>query len=263
MYKIVKFLPYFLLIILSLTFIVIATKINNSLNKAIFINLASSSIFLIIAYFAYERIKSFIDKHEAEYIELYIKRQIANDIFAVLYLLKKYISGYGLETNTIENIFSINEYSKKRIYGLILKQQYLGFQIFREMVEIKDLFRDAIGDNLIIKYSPREYIISILRIIRYIEEIECIFRDERNFTRHKEEDEDFIFVDGKELNPKNEESRFILLKKTKIENRFVVYDSGKFEQSNESKLLCKYNMKKEAAGLVASKICNLNQIMKK
>jgi len=152
-YKIIRILPYIILLLLSLIFTVSSVHVSSDLGRTIFINLASSSIFVVFAYFFYDNIKYHIDKSESKYIDSYIRNQISHDVFVVMCLLKKYIHGYNLETNTLKNILAINSYSKEQINASISNQSYMGFQIFKEMEDIKDLFRDALDNNFIIRYS--------------------------------------------------------------------------------------------------------------
>lgn len=261
-YKIVRILPYIILLLLALIFTASYMYVSNELWKIIFINLASSSIFVVIAYFFYDSIKSYIDRRESKHIDSYIRNQISHDVFVVLYMLKKYIHGYNLESNTLQNIFAINEYSKEQIKTSIANQSYLGFQIFKEMEDIKDLFRDALDNNFVIRYSPREYVINLLKIVDIIIGIEHIFRKENNYSKSPEKAIEFFCVNAKEINPNNEESRFLLLKKTPIENRAIVYDSGRFDQSKEDKLLNRYTINNESAEMLADQIYELNRYLR-
>lgn len=129
MYGVVRFAPYFILIILGIVFIVLYNITSGEQFKIIFINLASSSFFVVVAYFFYDLIKSYIEKRDSRYIDSYIRNQISHDVFIVLYVLKKYLHGYNLESNTVKNIFAINSYSKDQIESLLANQSYIGFQI--------------------------------------------------------------------------------------------------------------------------------------
>lgn len=260
-YKIVRFIPYIILLLLALIFTVSYTVVSNELWKIIFINLASNSIFVVIVYFFYDSVKSYIDRQESKYIDSYIRNQISHDVFVVLYILKKYIHGYNLESNTLQNIFAINEYSKEQIKTSIANHSYLGFQIFKEMEDIKDLFRDALDNNFVIRYSPREYVINLLKIVDIIIGIEHIFRKENNYSKSPEKAIEYFCVNANEINPKNEESRFLLLKKTPIEDRAIVYDSGRFDQSKEDKLLNRYTINNESTEKLADQIYELNRYL--
>jgi len=173
-------------------------------------------------------------------------------------MLKKYIHGYNLESNTLQNILAINNYSKEQIKTSITHQSYLGFQLFKEMEDIKDLFRDALDNNFVIRYSPREYVLNLLRIIDILINIEHIFRNDNNYSKSSEKAIEFLCINAKEMNQNNEESRFLLLKKTQIENRGVVYDSGRFDQSKEDKLLNRYVFNSESAEILSDQIFELN-----
>lgn len=261
-YRIVRLLPYIILLILAFAFTLAYKFTSSELSKTILINLSSSSLFVVLAYFFYDIIKSYIAKRELRYIDSYIRNQISNDVFIVLYTLKKYIHGYNLESNTVKNIFEINNYSKEQIRASIVNQSYLGFQIFREMEDVKELFRDALDNNLVIKYCPREYVMNLVRIVDLIIQIEHIFRNENNYSECPEKAVEFLCVNGKELNPDNEESRFLLLKRAEVKNRAVVYDSGKFDQSKEKKLLNRYIIEPQTAEIVAQQIYELNRYLR-
>ena len=126
MYKIMRFAPYFILIILGIVFIVLYNTTSGEQFKIVFINLASSSFFVVFAYFFYDLIKSHIEKRESKYIDSYIRNQISHDVFIVLYALKKYLHGYNLESNTVKNIFAINSYSKDQILEACLNEVFVG-----------------------------------------------------------------------------------------------------------------------------------------
>ena len=258
-YKIIRLVPYLVLVLLGFGFILAYKTTTSEMLKTIFISLSSSSFFVVIAYFFYDIIKSFIDKHESKYIDSYIKNQISHDVFIVLYALKKYIHGYNLETNTVKNIFELSNYSKEQIESSVVNQFYLGFQIFKEIEDIKGLFQDAMNNDLIIRYSSRNQVINLLKISNLISQVEHIFRNENHYIKSPEKAFEFFCINAKHLNPQNEESQFLLLKKTKVPNRAIVYDSGRFDQSKENSLLNKYVMKPEIASIAASQIYELNR----
>jgi len=52
------------------------------------------------------------------------------------------------------------------------------------------------------------------------------------------------------------------LKITQIKNRAVVYDSGKFDQSAEAKLLNKYTLKPGLAKVLSNQIYELNKFLR-
>jgi len=261
MYKTIRLAPYFILTVLGIIFIVLYNASSTEQLRIVFINLASSSFFVVVAYLFYDLIKSYIEKRDSRYIDSYIRSQISHDVFIVLYALKKYLHGYNLETNTVKNIFAINSYSKDHIESLIVNQSYIGFQIFKEMEDIREFFHGALENNLFIKYSPREYVMNLLKVIDLVVRVEQIFRNDDNYLKSPEKAVEFICVNGKEINPENEESRFLLLKRTQIKNRAVVYDSGRFDQPEEDKLLDRYTLKPRIAGILANQIYELNGLL--
>ena len=103
---------------------------------------------------------------------------------------------------------------------------------------------------------------NLLKVIDLVLHIEYGFRNEDNYTKSPEKAVEFICVNGKEINPENEESRFLLLKKTQVKNRAIVYDSGRFDQSEEHRLLNRYTLKTHIAEILANHMLELNKLLR-
>lgn len=138
----------------------------------------------------------------------------------------------------------------------------MGFLIFKNF-ESKNLFKGALENDLIIKYCPREKVILLLKIIDKIMTIEHLFKNEDSYKKNIQKNNDFIVQHGKNLNSINPESSFILLKKQKHKNKFVVYDSGEIEQRDEAKMLNVYTLTSKAANIISEEIYALVKIMNK
>jgi hypothetical protein len=208
--------------------------------------LFSNGIFFFVIYLFYDIIRQIIINKEKKYLNDYIKNKISNDIFVALYYLKKIIHGYNLDTNTLNNIFSIINYSKREIDNSIKNQNYLGFQILKNMNEVRDLFHGILNDNLILKYSTHNDSINILRISNNLTKLEFLLKDLNNYNNCAESGIEFIVINGKSLNPENDE-KYLLAKKTNHKERFVVYDSGYFDEKDIDNILSRYVLKNESA----------------
>ena len=226
------------------------------------IGVFSSSIFFFLAYLFYDLIRQLVLNREKKYLIDYIKNKISNDIFVALYFLKKIIHGYNLDSNTLENIFNIVNYSKSEILNSVRNQNYLGFQIFKNTDEVRTLFGEAVNDNLILKYSSHVDCISILGIANNLAGLESILKNESNFDACAESGIEFAVVNGKDINPENDE-KHLLLKRTLHADRFVVYDSGFFEKEKMEKLLRKYVLKDDAAEAVSDSLFETFALMKR
>lgn len=229
--------------------------------KNILINVFSSSLFFFLAYLFYDLIRQIILNKEKKYLVDYIKNKIANDIFVALYFLKKIIHGYNLDSNTLTNIFNIANYSRRELTNAVINQNYLGFQIFKNTDEVRALFGEAINDNLILKYSSHIDSINILRIANNLARLESILKNEQNFNNCAETGIEFKIVNGKDINPDNDE-KYLLLKKTCHSDRFVVYDSGCFESEKLEKLLKRYVLKSDSANVVSDLLFETFHLMK-
>jgi hypothetical protein len=263
LYKLLSIIPYISLLLIGLFSYKLSDNFANPAIQSLLINLSASAFFVLIAYFLYEQIKNMIQKSESKYLDSYIQRNISVDIFATLYNLNKYVYGYKVESKTVNDIFAINDATVKKIQNLLLKQKYLGFLIYKNFEDYKDLFKGALANNLVIEYCSREKIILLLKIIDNIIAIEHLFKNENSYTKNIEKSNEFVIQHGKNLNSINPESSFLLLKKTKAIDKFVVYDSGEIEQRYESKMLNVYTLTDNAAGIISNEIYKLVKTMNK
>lgn len=225
-------------------------------------NLFSNGIFFFVIYLFYDIIRQIIINKEKKYLNDYIKNKISNDIFVALYYLKKIIHGYNLDTNTLNNIFSIINYSKREIDNSIKNQNYLGFQILKNMNEVRDLFHGILNDNLILKYSTHNDSINILRISNNLTKLEFLLKDLNNYNKCAESGIEFIVINGKSLNPENDE-KYLLAKKTNHKERFVVYDSGYFDEKDIDNILSRYVLKNESAKKISNLVHETFLLMKR
>jgi len=256
-----RILPYISLGLAATIVFVLSRIIANIEAKTILIGVFSNSIFFFLAYLFYDLIHQIVINKEKKYLLNYIKNKISNDIFVALYFLKKIIHGYNLDTSTPGNILNIVNYPKNEILNSVKNQNYLGFQILKNTDEVRSLFSDTVNDNLILKYSSHIDSINILRIANNLASLESILKNKSNFGKCAETGIEFIVVNGKNINPDND-NKYLLLKKTVHSNRFVVYDSGNFEQDNTSDLLSRYIFKEASAKKVANLLVELFALMK-
>lgn len=255
-----RLIPHFSLGIASFVLFWASRVTTNQELEDILINIFSNAIFFFIAYLFYDIVRQIIINKERKYLTDYIKNKIANDIFIALYFMKKIIHGYNLDTNTLKNIFDIAGYSKNEINNSVKHQNYLGFQIFKDLDEVHSLFKNAANDNFILKYSSHVDSISIIRIANNLVQLESFLKNENNFDKCTENAIEYSVVNGKNINPENEE-KYLLLKKTKHDDRFVVYDSGYFDKQNVDKLLNRYVLKEDTVKKITALLLETFSLM--
>lgn len=256
-----RIIPHLSLGIASLLFFWASKIAINQEVKVILINIFSNAVFFFVAYLFYDIIRQIIIKNDKKYLTNYIKNKISNDIFVSLYFLKKIIHGYNLDTNTLKNIFNIINYSKNEICNSIKNQNYLGFQIFKDIDEVHSLFKSATNDNFILKYSSYIDTISIIRISNNLIKLENILRNENNFDKCAESAVEYKIVNGKSINPENDDG-YLLLRRSKQKDIFVVYDSGYFDKQNIDKLLNRYVLKEDASQKISALLLETFSLMK-
>lgn len=256
-----RIIPYVSLGLVSVIVLGLSKLITNEEVKNILFSVFSSSVFFFSAYLFYDLIRQIILNKEKKYLVDYIKNKISNDIFVALYFLKKIIHGYNLDSNSLENIFNIANYSRNEILNSVKNQNYLGFQIFKNTDEVRALFSEALNDNLILKYSSHIDSICILRIANNLARLESILKNENSFKDCAERGIEFTVVNGKDINPDNDD-KYLLLKKTAHPDRFVVYDSGFFEKEKIDKLLNRFVLKEDSTTVFASLLFESFALMK-
>jgi len=254
-------IPYLSLGIISIILFWVSRITVNQEVKDILINIFSNAVSFFIAYLFYDIIRQIIINNEKKYLTDYIKNKIANDIFVALYFIKKIIHGYNLDTNTLKNIFGVINYSKNEINSSVKHQNYLGFQIFKDLDEVHSLFKNVANDNFILKYSSHIDTISIIRIANNLARLESILKNENNFDKCAENAIEYNIVNGKNINLENDE-KYLLLKRTRHKDRFVVYDSGYFEKQSIDKLLNRYVLKEKTAKKMTDLLLETFSLMK-
>jgi len=205
-----RIIPYITLGFATVVVFILSQLLFDAKIQNILLSVFSNSIFFFIVYFFYDIIKQVVLVRERKYLDNYIKNKIANDIFVSLYYLKKIIHGYNLETNTLKNIFAIANYSKKEINNSVVNQSFLGFQIFKNTDEVRSLFSGALNDNFILKYSTHVDAINILRIANNLTKLEAILKTESNFEKSAEQGIEYEIINGKNLNPENDEKYLLM-----------------------------------------------------
>jgi hypothetical protein len=254
-------IPYISFGLASVVLYLLSKLTSDESLKTIIISVFSNSLFFFIVYLFYDLIRQIIIDKEKKYLIDYIKNRISNDIFVSLYFLKKYVHGYNLETNKIDYILNIIDYSRQEIYNTIKNQNYLGFQIFKNTDEVRLLFTDVLNDNLVLKYSTHIDSISILKISNNLAKLEALLKNELNFEKCAESGIEYRVVNGKDINPENDE-KYLLMKKTAIPGRYVVYDSGYYDAEVVEKLLNRYVLKQDAASKVSFTLYETLSLMK-
>ncbi|OBT23454.1 hypothetical protein [Vibrio cyclitrophicus] len=246
-----RFLPYLSLGLVTIACFLVSGFVKSEGLSSVLTSVASNGVFFFVAYLFYDVIRQKVLRKEQGYIHEHIKRQLSGCIFNYLYFIKKVIYGYNLDTNTIENILGIVKLEQRELKNHVANQSYLGFQIFKLTNEVRNLFDEISGDAIFLKFSSHLDSVNLLKISNNLQSLERIYRDPKNFTLCAEKGIEFKVIDGRCLNPDNDE-KLLLIKTTAHESRFVVYDSGYFELPDHELLLNRYVLKIEAAEKVSN-----------
>lgn len=253
--------PYLVFIMANIAIYLVYGHMDEGTVKETTLGVLSNGIFFFIAFIFFDLIRASNYKKEAKYLNDYIKNKISNDVFVSLYFQKKIIHGYNLETNTVENIMSIINYSEEEIRNSIKHQRYLGFQLFKNSDEVRLLFEEALNNNLLLKYSSHIETINLLKITNNLSALETIFKNEKSFKQAYSQSTEFVAVKGKDMNADNPDG-YMLLRKTSKDRMYVVYDSGVFEGRHEEMLVDEYVLSTDTTYQVAKLIHQTLHLMK-
>jgi hypothetical protein len=212
-------------------------------------------------YLLYDLIRQAILKREKRLLLEFIRRRLSDHLFAVLYSLKKIIHGYNLETNSIGNILGQVNYTNSVVFGSIANQSYLGFQILKTKWDAHGILNEVIDSNLVLKYSSHSEITRLLQIVNNLGKLEAAFRNLGNFDEQAEVGIEFRLINGRTLNPTNEDG-VLLVKITPDPLKYVVYDSGMFQKDDLRLLLKRFTLKHEAAQRVSILVSETLKLMK-
>jgi hypothetical protein len=113
-----------------------------------------------------------------------------------------------------------------------------------------------------LKYSTHNESINILRISNNLAKLEYTLKDLSNYNNCAEKGIEFLAINGKSLNPENDE-KYLLVKKTNHKDRYVVYDSGFFDDGDTKNILKRYVLKQESAKDISNIIFETFSLMKK
>jgi len=257
-----RIIPYLSLAIGSLLVWLISSIVENQTAKAVLISVFSNSIFFFLVYLLYDLIRQSLVNKEKRLLVQYIRSDLSSTLFSILYSLKKIIHGYNLESNTLENIVGQVNYKESEVFAAICNQSYLGFQIFKNGADMRELLKQAVNSNIVLKYSSYMEITMLLQIANNLVAVEAEFKNTENFIKQAESGVEYRTIDGKQLNPSNPE-RILLAKMTSDPQKFVVYDSGEFAPTDRSLLLNRYTLKSESAERIAVLVSSTLYLMKK
>ena len=256
-----RIIPYLSLGLASALVYLLSRLVADETIKTVLLGVFSNSLFFFLAYLFYDLIQQRIVNKEKRLLLEYIRRRVSNDLFVSLYFMKKIIHGYNLESNTIENILGLINYSETEVFRSIVNQNYLGFQIFRKIDEVRTLLDDTLSNNLILKYTSHTEITKLLQMANNFTRLESALRNRENFRKVAETGVEFKIIHGKSLNLNNDD-KILLVKRTSHADRYVVYDSGYFEREDEDLLLERYVLQEKPARQIAALVSETLSLMR-
>ena len=235
--KLLKASPYFVAILAGFIFYYIGLKLNGNI-RSIFISVSATFFAIPLIYLFYQISQNLSKKRLNREIFDYAKMQVDREILSIINQLHKMV--YPLEEREfsetgIRNFLSIE---KPNLTGILSKNEYLGFQVFKKWEVSEEHLHDILKNSYILTRLNDDQIISILSIIKSLRYLESIQKGEKLYSGIEKEATSYRIIAGKELNEDNVKfpDRYLLLKDLG-DNKSLVADFGDFPKYNKSKLL--------------------------
>ncbi len=243
-----NFLPFFVLVLLSLVLVVLAYFIANPFLQNIFSNMAATSLYAIIAIFTYDRVKHFSDRQKTKELREYAESEIDPQIMSILVTVSKIIYPKPAHFTLMKGLDKI---SKVKIKESIKEREYMGFELFCNSSETTKDVKELLSNNFIRPLLDDDLALLLLKITNRLDRLFKLLSDQKNLQEIKKDNTDtFTIFGSKDISSYNASypNRRLLVKNIPgKEGMGVVESSADFSPEIENDILVKYYKVNEAS----------------
>lgn len=240
-----RILPYFVSILAGLLFWFIGLSLSGDI-KGLFTGLTGVFFAIPLVYLFFQVAQTLSERRLNKEIFDYAKMQVDREVLSIINQLHKIV--YTLEkrdfsTKGINKFLSLE---KNELKELLSKNEYLGFQVFKEWETSDENLQDVLRNSFILDRLDDDQIISIILIFKSVRALERIQKNERLYNNTDKEATLYKIASGKELSERNIElpDRRLLLEDLG-DNKFRVADFGDFPPYRMDKLLNLFTINEE------------------
>lgn len=234
-----KILPYIASLLVGLTFMGIGLylRIINEDLKDLFINVSAAFFAIPLIFLFYQTAHNYSQRRLNKEIFEYAKIQVDRDIFSIMTQLSKLIYNNKGGSPTFKDLNNLFTLKKSDIIEKIYEEKILGFKVFKNWDTMKKNLEEVLKNPYIIKRLEDEPIISIITLIKKLDSLTRIQKNNDFCIDTREKIKSHSVVNGNNSELPN---RYMLLKEIKIknkENTFIVKDFGDFYKYDVENLL--------------------------
>lgn len=188
-----------------------------------------------------ERIKNAIQgiiKNESAKDEIrnYIKQQVDKEIITICNHSFKIFKGYDSPINQDE-IWKLISQTQEEIQRELFERKYLGFTVLKDWTVYKEKIEEIMNQPFFTQNAEPIYVSSLIRVVRSLEVMATVYKDNRLFEDIKEDEIAYEAVEGSKINPDNPKDGYLLLRKIEGKPQGIVIDFGTIRQYNKHRLL--------------------------
>lgn len=233
-----KILPYFISILIGSIFYLIGARFQNNINNLL-IDIASAFFAIPLIYLFYQATYDFSHKRLNKKIIDYVKIQIDREVLSIINQLHKIVFTYKEKDFSPKGINKFLSLNREKVNEIIVKNEYLGFQIFKKWKASENNIEKILKNPFILQKLEDEQVISIISIIQSLKSLGDYLRVSDLYIKTEKRIVLYKIVSSKEFNKEENiefPERYLLLKKID-ENKFSVEDFGDFSLYDVDRLL--------------------------
>jgi hypothetical protein len=232
-----KATPYLISILVGLIFYFIGLNLSENI-RGLFTSLSAAFFAIPLIYLFYQVSQNLSQKRLNKEIFDYAKMQVDREVLSIINQLHKIVYTLGERDFSDKGINKFLSLEKKELKELLSKNEYLGFQIFKEWETIDENLQDILRNSFILDRLGDDQIISIILVFKSLRALERIQKNERLYSNTDKEATSYRIVSTKELSERNVElpdRRFLL--EDLGDNKSRIVDFGDFPSYRMDKLL--------------------------
>jgi len=232
-----KATPYLVSILVGLILYFIGLNLSENI-RDLFTSLSAAFFAIPLIYLFYQVAQNLskrrLNKEIFDYAKMQVDREvlsIVNQLYKIVYPLKK----WDFSNTGIDNFLSIR---KDSLMESLVKNKYLGFQVFKEWEVSRGNLDEVLKNSYILSRLSDDQIISITLILKGLVSLEMMQKINDLYVKTGKKATSYKIVAGREINEANLKfpDRYILLQDLG-DNEALVADFGDFPLYNVDKLL--------------------------
>lgn len=223
-----KIAPYVASVLAGFLFYFIGVKQSENI-RGLLTNISAVFLAIPLIYFFYQAVHNFSEKRLNKEIFDYAKMLVDSEILSLMNQLYKMVHLLEEKNFTPKGINNFLSLRKEDVEKIISKNEYLGFQIFKNWRVSQHNLRQLLQNSYIVRRLENEQIISIISILKSVRYLQIIQRLDDLYLETEKKASSYRIVNGKELDKDNIKfpDRLLLLKNLG-DDRFLVGDFGDF-----------------------------------